>query len=161
MVIYINHKIDYYYRISFNLVLRNWETYGIGFLIVPVRLFTLVISKVSLNRKSALSLMVPCAEGIVTISCLKNIRSAVTRLDRPSIICSSSRKVCCCCSNSRLSRSVQFISSKSSWISFWASRRSLWSGCDWSRKKVNLIFLLITVSQVFLWWVLKMRLISS
>lgn len=118
--------------IAFINVYINDKTYGIGFFIVPVLLLTLVIRSISLNRKSALSLMVPCAEGIVTISCLINVRSAITKFDSPSIICSRSLRVCCCCSNSKLSRSVQFISSKSSWISFWASRSNLWSGCDWS-----------------------------
>lgn len=99
---------------------------------MPVRRFTLVISNVSLNRKRALSFTAPCAHGIETVTCRRNIRSVVARLDRPSIICSNSRKVCCCCSSSRLSRSVQFINSRSSWISFCASRSSLWSGCDCS-----------------------------
>lgn len=106
-----------------------------GFLIVPVLLLTLVINRVSLKRNRALSLMVPCADGIDTVTCLRNILSAVTKFERPSIICSSSLRVCCCCSSSRLSRSVQLISSNSSWISFCASNNSLWSGCVWSEKK--------------------------
>lgn len=104
---------------------------------------------VSLNKKRALSLMVPCADGIVTVSCLRNIRSAVTRLDRPSIICSNSLNVCCCCSSSKLSLSVQFISSSKSWISFCASNRSLWSGCDWSVKNITSIYFFNNLTGIF------------
>lgn len=114
-------------------VLKN--TYGMGFLIVPVLLLTLVISNRSLNRNSALSFTVPCGDGIMTVSCLRNIRSCFTSMFSPSMTCSRSRRVCCCCSTSRFSRSVQLISSRSSWISFCASISSLWSGWDASGKE--------------------------